>query len=450
MPPTVIEPSSTMQRLVALRDEALTKLTGMVDAATSEQRDLNDEEDAEAATLRSEVEKRDAQIKVQEDLDQRSANAAEQRERFGSAVSPAVQITNAEAVYRQGGETSFFRDLLQAREGNPDASERLHRNNLEGEDRERRDGTTGATSMGSFIPPVWLVDQLAAKARVGRVYAPFMVDGGFPQTNSITIPRITTGASAAGQAGDNAAVSETDIVSAQLARSTVTIAGQQDTSMQSVDLSPYAVDRIIFADLEGAYQAELDRQILRGSGTNELLGINQVAAINTVTYTDASPTAAELYPKFGDASQQIHSARFAPAQLVGMHPRRWAWISTSVDSTGRPLGIPAGTAAFNPQAVFGEVAAQGIVGQLSNGLPVIASGSHATNLGAGTEDQIVVIRPDDMVLMESPLRSRVLSEVLSGTLTLRFQLFAYVNFFAGRFPASISTINGTGLIAPAF
>jgi HK97 family phage major capsid protein len=156
----------------------------------------------------------------------------------------------------------------------------------------------------------------------------------------------------------------------------VTIAGQQDISQQSVDLSPFPVDQIVFADLNGAYQAELDRQILRGSGTNELLGLNQVASINTVTYTDASPTAAELYPKFGDAMQQIHSNRFAPAQLVSMHPRRWAWISTAVDSTGRPLGIPAGSAAFNPMATFGDIAAQGIVGYLSNGLPVAATGSH--------------------------------------------------------------------------
>jgi hypothetical protein len=33
---------------------------------------------------------------------------------------------------------------------------------------------------------------------------------------------------------------------------------------------------------------------------------------------------------------------------------------------------------------------------------------------------------------------------------VRLQLFAYANLFAGRFPASISTIGGTGLIAPTF
>jgi HK97 family phage major capsid protein len=447
---------SPIPGLIEARDAALAAAReaydGYAEKAKTEKRDLSTEELADVKSKRALADAKTAQITEVEALEDREQRTAEQRKKLGSAVAPTIQGGKAEEIYRPDASNgnSFFRDIMAAAKGDGEAGDRLRRNNAAGEDRERRDGTTGSTSMGSFIPPVWLVDQLAAKARVGRVLAPFMLDGGFPLTNSITVPRITTGSSAAGQAGDNAAVSETDVITAQLTRSTVTIAGQQDVSIQSVDLSPYPVDRIIYADLEGAYQAELDRQLLRGSGTNELLGINQVASINTVTYTDASPTAAELYPKFGDASQQIHSNRFAPAQLAVMHPRRWAWISTAVDSTGRPLGVPAGTAAFNPVATFGEIAAQGIVGQLSNGLPVAATGSCATNLGGGTEDQIVVTRPSDMILMESPLRTRLLQEVLSGNLTVRFQLYAYVNFFAGRFPASISTIGGTGLAAPTF
>jgi HK97 family phage major capsid protein len=434
-----------------MRDEAEARLNTLIDTATTEDRDLTDDEAAQVSAIKADLERRDAQIAEQEALEQRAAAAAEQRARHAAAIPTAsIEVTRAEATYRPDGGVSFFRDLLSAAKGDGEAHERLRRNNAEGEARERRDGTTGATSMGSFIPPIWLVEEMAERARVGRVLAPFMREGGFPSTNSITIPRITTGSAVAGQAGDNAAVQETDIVTAQLTRPTVTIAGQQDVSIQSLDLSPFPVDRIIFADLEAAYQAELDRQILRGSGTNELLGLNQVAGINTVSYTDASPTAPELYPKFGDAMQQIHSNRFAPAELASMHPRRWAWISTAVDTAGRPLGIPAGGAAFNPAATFGPIAAQGIVGYLSNGLPVVVTGSHATNLGGGTEDQVVVFRPSDCLLMESPLRSRVLTDVLSGNLTVRLQLFAYANFFAGRFPASISTIGGTGLIAPTF
>ena len=216
-----------------------------------------------------------------------------------------------------------------------------------------------------------------------------------------------------------------------------------------MDLGGGFVDQIIFADLEAAYQEELDRQLLRGSGSSgELLGINAVSSINAVTYTDASPTVPELYPKFADGIQQIHTnARRVPT-LISMAPRRWGWITAALDSSNRPLVVP--QAPMNAVAVFGEVAAQGIVGAIQ-GIPVITTGSHAINLGGGTnQDQIVEFRAPEMILMEAPIRARILEEVLSGNLTVRLQLWSYANFFAGRLPGAISTVDGTGLVTPTF
>lgn len=446
MPPP--ETTTVLVRLADRRDAAIAAGQAIVDTVTNlpEARDLTDAELTEIRTHGAAADVVTAQIAEVEALEARSQRAAEQRTRF-AGITTTVDVTSNEAVYRRGTGPSFFSDMLGARYGDTDAMERLRRNNAEGDDRERRDGTTGATSMGSFIPPIWLVNLLAQKARVGRVLAPYLTDGGFPTTNSITIPRITTGSTVAGQAGDNAAVNETDIISAQLTRTTVTIAGQQDISQQSMDLSPFPVDQIVFNDLRGAYDAELDRQILRGSGTNELLGLNAVSGINAVTYTDASPTVPELYPKIADAIQQIAAARFAGAELIVMTPRRWGWITASLDTQSRPLVTPG--AGVNSVARFGPVVAQGIVGE-TQGIPIVVTGSGSLVLGAGTEDQIVVCRPSDVIFMESPIRTRIHEQTLNGNLTLRLQLFAYVNLFAGRFPASTSTIGGTGLIAPTF
>jgi hypothetical protein len=85
-----------------------------------------------------------------------------------------------------------------------------------------------------------------------------------------------------------------------------------------------------------------------------------------------------------------------------------------------------------------------------HGLPVYVDANIPTNLGAGTnEDVILVLRAADLLLFESVPRLRVLQEVLSGTLAVRFQLYAYSAFMAGRYPAAISTVGGTGLVAPA-
>lgn len=460
---------SALDRLRARRSEAITAAEALVGTAETEKRDLTPEEFGTVQARNADVKAIDGQIAELETLQQRSQAASTERQKHDRAIGPAVQVTRNESTYRPNGEHSFIRDLLASQKGDFGAMERLHRNNAEGAEHERRawqearanasaedlesgelrDGTTGATSMGSFIPPVWLVNELAARPRVGRVLAPFIRPGGFPVTNSITIPRVTTGSSVASQSAENAAVSETDIVTAQLTRPTVTVAGQQDVSMQSLDLSPYPVDQIIFADLDGAYEEELDRQLLRGSGTSgELLGINAVSSINAVTYTDASPTVGELYPKVADGIQQVATNAKRPAQIVIVHPRRWGWVTAALDSTGRPLVTP--VAPQNSVALFGDVAAQGIVGGMQ-GLPVVSTASGATNLGAGTnQDQIVVCRPAEMILMEGPRRTRILTEVLSGNLTVRLQLFAYVNFFAGRLPSAISTIDGTGLVTPTF
>lgn len=461
---------AALTRLTARRSEAIAAAEALVGTAETEKRDLTPDEFGTVQQRNADVRAIDSQITELQTLQQRSASASAERQRLDRAIGTTVQVTRNEATYRPDGNHSFLRDVYGAtKAGDTEAAERLRRNNAEGLDRERRawdeargkataedmqsgelrDGTTGATSMGSFIPPVWLVEELAAKPRVGRVLAPFMRNGGFPVTNSITIPRVTTGSSVASQSSENAAVSETDIVTAQLTRSTVTIAGQQDVSMQSLDLSPYPVDRIIFADLDGAYEEELDRQLLRGSGSSgELLGINAVSSINAVTYTDASPTVPEFYPKVADGIQQIGNGAKRPAQIIVMVPRRWGWITAALDSSNRPLVTP--NAPQNAVAAFGDVAAQGIVGGLQ-GLPVVVTASGATNLGAGTnQDQVVIARPAEMILMEGPKRTRLLTEVLSGNLTVRLQLFAYVNFFAGRLPSAISTIDGTGLVTPAF
>lgn len=414
----------------------------ILDRAEAAKRELTPAENAELDRSMDDLKRIGEQIDLYVDLDKRASKADAVRATLLGG-GPAYGGYSNE-LYRPGGQ-SFFRDVIGAQRGDWEAAERLNRH----ERNESRDGTTGSTSMGSYIPPRWLVDEIAKFSRVGRVMAQIVRPVGEPQSNTETVPRVTTGASVAGQAGENAAVSETDQVTVQLSRSTVTIAGQQDVSIQSLELPNAArTDQIIFADLEAAYQAELDRQILRGSGTNELLGINQVAGINAVAYTDATPTVPELYPKLSDAIQQIHSNRKLPATAIVMHPRRWGWIVAALDTQNRPLVTPSGP--MNGIAVFSDAEAEGRVGALA-GVPIYTTANVATNLGAGTnEDQIVVLRGSDTLLLESDLRARVLPDVGSGNLTVRMQVYAFVNLFAGRYPTAITTIGGTGLITPTF
>ena len=82
--------------------------------------------------------------------------------------------------------------------------------------------------------------------------------------------------------------------------------------------------------------------------------------------------------------------------------------------------------------------------------PVYIDPNIPTDQGGGTEDVIILTRPSELYLWESPVRTRVLQEVGSGNLTVRFQLFNYLAFMPDRRPESTSIVSGTGLIAPTF
>ena len=223
-----------------------------------------------------------------------------------------------------------------------------------------------------------------------------------------------------------------------------TVAGMQDVSRQLLDRSDPGIDQIIFNDLRAAYDMYLDTQLISGTGSNgQHLGIRAVSSINTVTYTDATPTGAELVPKLYDGVQQVHTNRYAPPDLLVIHPRRSAWLASTLSSTF-PLfqqgGFNRGIGAQDVGLVRGPL-----------GLKEVNDANIGVLYGSGTnEDEIYVVRSSDLVVWEGEPQVRVMEEVGSGTLTVRLLLWAYSAFASGRFPKSITKIAGTGLTAPSF
>ncbi len=225
-----------------------------------------------------------------------------------------------------------------------------------------------------------------------------------------------------------------------------TVAGQQVFAMQLLDQSPVNMDEIIFADLIADLATKVDVYVL----TKASIGILNVSSINAVTYTDASPTVPELYPKVADAIQQIHTNRILPAQAILMHPRRWAWHLAALDSSNRPLVVPNPQGPTNAFAGMTDVRAEGSVGTLQ-GLPVYLDPNVPINLGGSTnEDRVIVARWDDLYLWEGAMRTRVLFETDADTLSVRLQVWEYLAFMGSRYPKSIAVISGTGLATPTF
>lgn len=317
--------------------------------------------------------------------------------------------------------------------------------------------TTGGSS--ALVIPQYLVDQAALVARAGRPVANAINSLPLPESGmSIVIPRGTTGAAVASQATENTAVQSTDEVWANLTVPVVTVAGQQDVSRQLVERGSVGIDQIIYTDLAAAYAAELDRQVINGSGaSNQMLGIIQTAGANQAAAFTAAATAQTFWSRFAGAKAAIAANRFAASNLTFMHPNRWGWLEQLVDSQNRPLVVPNVGGPMNTYGVYEKPEYGTVVGTLST-LPVITDANVPTNVGAGPEDIVGVVRKEDLLLWEDgdgmPRELRF-DQTLGNQLTVKLVVYGYAAFTAGRYPAAVSKIGGNsgagfGLIAPTF
>lgn len=442
-----------MKKLIEARDAKVAELDQLVEELDN--MDAGEEFDAKFARsneLHAEV--KDLNVKIDEAREANETLKAVKESRQALGVEDqdlsekeAIVEVNEPDMYRKGGDHSFIADAYAARQGDFKAQERLNKH----QDFEARDVGTGAFT--GLVVPQYMIDEFAPIARAGSAFYNAVPKKALPAFgNKIEISRITTGSAAAEQASENSAVQETNMDDTLLTVNVDTIAGQQDVSRQALERGGqpgFSMENIIFQDLVAAYYTKLDELMINGSGSSgQPLGIRNVSGINTVTYTDASPTVAEAYPKLADAVQKVNANRFAPAQAIIMHPRRWGFFTAGVDSSNRPLVLPAGNNPDNAMGV-GDAAAYGnVVGNLL-GLPVITDANITTSAGTN-EDQIYVVKADDHILFEDNLFQLKFEETNAGSLTTKMVVYGYVAFASGRYPAGITKIQGTGLVTPSF
>lgn len=447
-----------LDQLVEERAEISEAQTGLVQRAADEERDLTETEDTNMKELATRAEQLDTRIEELRAVQVANLEAAKLRaevqatEETETRAIGNVVVTNEPSTYAEENRSvSFFQDLYNMQfNGDIGATDRIRRHRQEME-LENRDGTTA--NYAGLVVPQYLTDLAAELARAGRPFADQCTGLPLPDDGmTINISRVTTGSSAGAQAAENDAVSETDIDDTLLTADVRTIASGQQISRQAVERGT-GIDSLIAADMMGAVATVLEDQVLHGSGSSgNLLGLSNISGTNSITWTDGSPTAAECYSKVVDGIQQINSNRFAGADLIVMHPRRLAWFQAETDSSGRPLVVPTQNVPQNALGT-GPVAGYGITGASIAGIPVVTSGKITTTSGSGgNEDMIFIVRRADMLLFEQagqPAMVRM-DQTAGLNLTVTLVAYQYACFIGGRYPASISKISGTGLVAPSF
>lgn len=422
----------------------------------------------------------DEQDKTQRQTEVRETETREPQRR---AYDQVGRVTREERTYSREkdarGETSWFADMYRSQNFNDfRAQERLQRHGREvevefrsGNEQESRAVTT--TGFAGLVTPQWLLDLAAEPLRSGRPAANAVQGLGLPAEGmTLNVPRGTTGASAAAQATQNTSLSNTDEVWADLSIPVVTVGGQQDVSRQSLERGMPGLDALVYLDLAGAYHAELDRQVVNGSGAGgEMLGIRLTAGINTATAFGAAPTAATFVSKTAGQIAAVAAAGTKVQPNIWLwHPRRWGWINSLSDTQGRPLVVPGVGGPMNVPALNSNPGAYSGDGDQTStttlesvgsmhGLPIFTDSNIPTNLGTPLEDVALVIDRRHSLLWEDgdgqPRQLRF-EQTLGNQLTVKLVIYGYAAFTAGRYPVSVGRVGGAdtvaaqGLVAPTF
>jgi Phage capsid family len=293
-------------------------------------------------------------------------------------------------------------------------------------------GASGLIPAGS-LPP-YLADLFKAAARNAAVLAdalharPLPADRVDAAGTSLTVPSMSTGATVAIQATENTGVSNTDPVF-QLATAPIGYAaGMVNLSRQLLDRAVY--DQFLSSELGRAAGERIDIQLLNGSGSSgQTRGLLNLSGVVATTYTDASPTVGEALSRIGSNYADISSATAgygrAPDVII-LHPRRYAWLSSQSDTAGQLI---------RPNFLAGN--------------PLIC-GSIPTNLGAGTNEDVVVHAVSEAVsaFVDEP-SFELFPDVLSGTLEVRARVVARCALVV-PLSVAVGKVSSTGLSSPSF
>lgn len=406
--------------------------------------------DAEIEALRKRVEELETE-KRNDDAIQRLQSQVEPVAPASPGTARGHVTERENPVYRKGDtEVSYFRDLFNSRHsGDQAAMQRMAAS-------QERAVSSTAGSGGEMAPPLWLIQDFVALARAARVTADQIPTETLPGgVSSINIPKITAGSTVGVTQTQNTAITEGSVTTTSVSSGISEITGKQTVAIALLRQSGISLDSVIIGDLAAAYATKLDTQVISGANANgEMRGL--ITAGTTITYTSSAPkvvstTAADsFFMKLLGAQVGVSGTRYMPADKIIMHPRRWAWVLSALDSSNRPLVVPNGPA-FNQVAENATVpVAEGFGGGIL-GLPVWLDPNIPTNLGAATnQDVVFVLRTADLRLYESAVETASFDATYADQNSILYRVLGFSAFIPHRHQASVQVISGTGLVAPTF
>jgi hypothetical protein len=428
-------------------------------------KNLTATEEARAESLFAKIERNKSKLDALKGIE---AEEAEVERRFNNVTYVKRNKPHYDEVMRIGSEprtysrdndpegkgVSFLTDVVGAFRGSPQSMERLARHNREYEvdnkgraTRAAGDVATGA--LPNLIIPQYLVDLYAAKPSAARPFADICRHEDLPAEGmKVELAKGNTSATAALQTSELVAAGGGNFDADPLELSVQTAEAWQLVSRQAIDRGR-VTESVVMGDMLDQMAALLDSTLI-SQGTTGLF-----ASGTRITYDSASPTVAEMYPYIlqgASKSAQTLLNRGKPTHVL-MHPRRWYWLQSLVDSKWPVISAP------GMGQVFGASNGGGYEdgGMLPCGLRVVQDANVQTAALAaadtgGTQDIIYIVPQNEAILFEAPqrevfIRAEAPAANQLGVMLVVYEYFAYS--FSRYAATAFQRINGTGTVPPA-
>ena len=336
-------------------------------------------------------------------------------------------------------------------------------------DREQRfisrvDGQGGFAS-----PPEWLTSDFTPFMRPRRVTANLVTTFPLPAgTDSINLPRISVGTATTAQPADGGAAEQSAFTDTAVSAPVRTVVGVHDASLQWVEQTGPDItgDEIIATDLTSDYDSALSGLLLLGNGGTggQLTGLipgGVVSNANSIVSTSSNNASGQTWLS-ASSGATMHTtalqgasacgrARGAPITAWIAPGWMWEYYASLLDTTGRPIvdaqyvSPPAGAIGYYAgRPLYVDEALPDTFGNTGSGAPQmgkLTAGQYPAQAGTSTHSVLLGGRFADSWLFERQRTVEVLTEVLSGTLAVRFRLVGYVAFFPARY-ATAAAISG--------
>jgi len=438
--------------IAELRAEAKKDMLELADIAG--ERSLTDEEKTQLEGLRSKVKDLEEREQIQKEAEElRGIVEDSPLKNVAGSQSRSVEV-EARSPYAIDAGVSYIADLamVQLRDARTPEGERRaaeERLNQYASTREARAYSAGTTTEGGYlVPPKYMQDLYAERLAQGRVTSRLMKNLPLPDEGAAFYIPKANGATAVAVHTENAAITETSATYNQIQLNVLPSSGLATLPDFLLRRSNPAADTLVLDDLAMSYNSTLNAAVVN-SATASYLGVLQESGLGAVTATAVTAVYADYHNALLKAWKAVRDAKVGNPDAIIMTTRRWTFISSLLDSAGRPL-----VTAVNPFNAAAQSLGITTIGAQDaatptgfwNNIPIYLDDDIPVNLGAGTdEDRIVVGKFSEALLFEGVPMFSTSRESKFGTDQVQMKVVGDNAFtFARRKPA-FAIISGTAL-----